>query len=68
LVKNLFNKVVRVCVQVSGEYAMLYYGAKHGAFELKKAVLETFKCMRRAGKAYSFLFLTLLAFYMSLRE
>lgn len=35
--------------QVSGEYAMLYHGAKGGAFDLRDAVLETLVSMRRAG-------------------
>jgi len=35
--------------QVSGEYAMLYHASKNGAFELKKAVLESLECMHRAG-------------------
>ncbi|SPP76285.1 delta-aminolevulinic acid dehydratase [Drosophila guanche] len=35
--------------QVSGEYAMLYYAAKAGAFELRDAVLESMRSFRRAG-------------------
>lgn len=35
--------------QVSGEYAMLYHGAKNGAFELEAALNETILSMRRAG-------------------
>ena len=35
--------------QVSGEYAMLYHGAKNGAFDLKTILLETLTSMRRAG-------------------
>lgn len=35
--------------QVSGEFAMLYHAAKHGALDLKKAVEETMTCFRRAG-------------------
>ncbi|CAG0918853.1 unnamed protein product [Notodromas monacha] len=35
--------------QVSGEYSMLFHGAENGAFDLEDAVMETFKCMRRAG-------------------
>ncbi|CEL93170.1 unnamed protein product [Vitrella brassicaformis CCMP3155] len=35
--------------QVSGEYAMLYFGAQHGAFDLKTAVLETITSIQRAG-------------------
>lgn len=34
---------------VSGEYAMLYHGSQAGAFDLKKAVMETITSMRRAG-------------------
>eukprot|EP00731_Ephydatia_muelleri_P024378 Em0016g649a len=34
---------------VSGEYAMLYHGSTAGAFDLKKAVMETITSMRRAG-------------------
>eukprot|EP00004_Rigifila_ramosa_P017801 TRINITY_DN4377_c0_g1_i1.p2 TRINITY_DN4377_c0_g1~~TRINITY_DN4377_c0_g1_i1.p2 ORF type:complete len:162 (+),score=30.20 TRINITY_DN4377_c0_g1_i1:614-1099(+) len=34
---------------VSGEYAMLYHGAAHGAFDLRTAVLEAMTSMRRAG-------------------
>ena len=45
--------MVCVCVlslvQVSGEYAMLYHGSTAGAFDLKKAVMETITSMRRAG-------------------
>eukprot|EP00731_Ephydatia_muelleri_P036337 Em0238g4a len=36
---------------VSGEYAMLYHGSTAGAFDLKKAVMETITSMRRAGGA-----------------
>ncbi|KAL3870904.1 hypothetical protein ACJMK2_038969 [Sinanodonta woodiana] len=35
--------------QVSGEYAMLYHGAKAGAFDLKTVLLEVLASMRRAG-------------------
>ena len=35
--------------QVSGEYAMLYYGAEAKAFELKDVLMETLTSMRRAG-------------------
>ncbi|ESO98822.1 hypothetical protein LOTGIDRAFT_114080 [Lottia gigantea] len=34
---------------VSGEYAMLYHGAKAGAFKLQDIVLESLQSMRRAG-------------------
>lgn len=29
---------------------MLYHGSQAGAFSLKDGVMETLKCMRRAGK------------------
>lgn len=35
--------------QVSGEYAMLYHGAKAGAFNLNTTLLEVLTSMRRAG-------------------
>lgn len=35
--------------QVSGEYAMLYHGAKAGAFDLKATLMEVLCSMRRAG-------------------
>lgn len=35
--------------QVSGEYAMLYHGAKAGAFDLKTTLMEVLSSMRRAG-------------------
>ncbi|KAL4219157.1 hypothetical protein ACF0H5_021739 [Mactra antiquata] len=35
--------------QVSGEYAMLYHGAKAGAFNLQTTLLEVLSSMRRAG-------------------
>lgn len=35
--------------QVSGEYAMLWHGAKNGAFNLDAIVMETLTSMRRAG-------------------
>ena len=34
---------------VSGEFAMLYHGAKNGAFDLKTAVLEVMSCFKRSG-------------------
>lgn len=36
--------------QVSGEYAMLWHGAKNGAFDLGAIVMESLTSMRRAGK------------------
>ena len=38
--------------QVSGEYAMLYHGAKAGAFDLKTTLTEVLHSMRRAGLLY----------------
>jgi len=35
--------------QVSGEYAILYHGAKAGAVDLKRAVTESLTAIRRAG-------------------
>jgi len=35
--------------QVSGEYAMLYHGAKAGAFKLEATLMEVLTSMRRAG-------------------
>ena len=39
--------------QVSGEYAMLYHGAKAGAFDLRRILIETLTSMRRAGRITS---------------
>jgi len=47
-VKNAV-KVPIACYHVSGEYAMLWHAASAGAFDLKTAVFETLKGMRRAG-------------------
>eukprot|EP01116_Phalansterium_solitarium_P013216 TRINITY_DN3040_c0_g1_i1.p2 TRINITY_DN3040_c0_g1~~TRINITY_DN3040_c0_g1_i1.p2 ORF type:complete len:362 (+),score=108.92 TRINITY_DN3040_c0_g1_i1:77-1087(+) len=47
-VKN-FSTVPLCCYHVSGEYAMLWHAANAGAFELRTAVLETLRGMRRAG-------------------
>ena len=38
-----------VAYQVSGEYAMLYWAAKHGAINLEQAVMESLICLKRAG-------------------
>ena len=35
--------------QVSGEYAMLWHGAKANAFDLRMILVETIHSMRRAG-------------------
>ena len=36
-------------LQVSGEYAMLYHGARAGAFNLEATLMEVLTSMRRAG-------------------
>ena len=41
---------VRIRVQVSGEYAMLWHGSVAGAFDLKTIVMESVTSMRRAGE------------------
>lgn len=47
--KNAHPNVPLFMYQVSGEYAMLYHGAKSGAVDLETAVFETLVSMRRAG-------------------
>eukprot|EP01100_Stratorugosa_tubuloviscum_P013043 TRINITY_DN6381_c1_g1_i1.p1 TRINITY_DN6381_c1_g1~~TRINITY_DN6381_c1_g1_i1.p1 ORF type:complete len:336 (-),score=172.66 TRINITY_DN6381_c1_g1_i1:67-1074(-) len=37
------------CYHVSGEYAMLWFAAQNGSFDLKTAVLEVTNGLRRAG-------------------
>jgi len=51
LVRDAANTVtVPIAIyHVSGEYAMLYHGARAGAFGLKEAVLEAVNGFRRAG-------------------
>ena len=48
-VKQTYPHLPLAIYQVSGEYAMLYHGAKNGAFELRAVLLETLTSMRRAG-------------------
>jgi len=48
-VKNTVPNVPIAVYQVSGEYAMIWHGAKNGAFDLKDIVLETCRSMNRAG-------------------
>lgn len=48
-VKHAHPTVPLCAYQVSGEYAMLWHGAKGGAFELRDGVMETMTCFRRAG-------------------
>jgi len=47
--KDQFPNHPMFIYQVSGEYAMLYHGAKAGAFNLDTMLMETLTCMRRAG-------------------
>eukprot|EP00759_Apiculatamorpha_spiralis_P007325 PhF_6_TR1433/c0_g1_i2/m.2531/K01698/hemB, ALAD; porphobilinogen synthase len=57
---TLYLDVIRLCKEmgqgvpvavyhVSGEYAMLYHGAKAGSIDLKAGVMESMQSMRRAG-------------------
>ncbi|KAG5680312.1 hypothetical protein PVAND_009825 [Polypedilum vanderplanki] len=48
-VKNEFPEYPMFIYQVSGEYTMLVYGAKAGAFDLKTVLTEILVSMRRAG-------------------
>ncbi|XP_065156735.1 delta-aminolevulinic acid dehydratase [Atheta coriaria] len=48
-VKDAFPHHPMFVYQVSGEYAMLYHGAKAGAFDLQVAVMEVLHSCRRAG-------------------
>eukprot|EP01084_Bolivina_argentea_P109193 195154_1 len=48
-VKNNIPNIPIAVYQVSGEYAMIWHGAKNGAFDLKDIVLETCQCFKRAG-------------------
>jgi len=48
-VKDKYASYPLAVYQVSGEYAMLVHGAKSGAFDLKRVVMETLTAMRRAG-------------------
>ncbi|VDI03081.1 porphobilinogen synthase [Mytilus galloprovincialis] len=49
MVKTKYPNHPLAIYQVSGEYAMLYHGAKAGAFNLKTTLLEVLTSMRRAG-------------------
>ena len=61
ILKLLFERIVGITAnvvfpfQVSGEYAMFYYGAKCGAFDLKQAVYEFVESLHRAGLYYAIL-------------
>lgn len=48
-VKDQFANVPVAVYQVSGEYEMIWHGAKNGVFDLKSVLWETFASMRRAG-------------------
>ena len=48
-VKNAHPELPMAIYQVSGEFAMLYHGAKAGALDLRGVMEETITCMRRAG-------------------
>ncbi|XP_031621515.1 delta-aminolevulinic acid dehydratase [Contarinia nasturtii] len=47
--KDMFPNIPLFIYQVSGEYAMLWHGAKNGAFNLNAIVMEALTSMRRAG-------------------
>ncbi|XP_055298823.1 delta-aminolevulinic acid dehydratase [Sitodiplosis mosellana] len=47
--KDMYPHLPLFIYQVSGEYAMLWHGAKNGAFNLNAIVMETLTSMRRAG-------------------
>ena len=48
-VKNNVPNIPIAVYQVSGEYAMIWHGAKNNAFDLKDIVLETCDSFKRAG-------------------
>ncbi|XP_013415816.1 delta-aminolevulinic acid dehydratase-like isoform X1 [Lingula anatina] len=48
-VKDKYPNHPLAIYQVSGEYAMLYWGGQHGSFDLKTVLMETLVGMRRAG-------------------
>ncbi|XP_013405826.1 delta-aminolevulinic acid dehydratase-like [Lingula anatina] len=48
-VKDKYPNHPLAIYQVSGEYAMLYWGGQHGSFDLKNVLMETLVGMRRAG-------------------
>lgn len=47
--KDQFPHIPLFIYQVSGEYAMLYHGAKSGAIDLRAVLMEVLTSMRRAG-------------------
>lgn len=48
-IKQTFPNHPLAVYQVSGEYAMLWHGAKANAFDLRMILIETIHSMRRAG-------------------
>lgn len=48
-IKDKYPEYPLAIYQVSGEYAMIWHGAKAGAFDLNSILLETLTSMRRAG-------------------
>ncbi|KAK2164746.1 hypothetical protein LSH36_59g02010 [Paralvinella palmiformis] len=48
-IKDKYPHYPMAIYQVSGEYAMLWHGAKAGAFDLQHILMETLTSMRRAG-------------------
>ncbi|XP_044015180.1 delta-aminolevulinic acid dehydratase [Aphidius gifuensis] len=48
-IKQIFPQYPMFVYQVSGEYAMLYHGAKNGAVDLDVVLKEILLSMRRAG-------------------
>lgn len=49
-IKDKYPEYPMFVYQVSGEYAMIYNGAKSGAYELKPVLMEILGSLRRAGK------------------
>ncbi|XP_077986313.1 delta-aminolevulinic acid dehydratase-like [Glandiceps talaboti] len=47
--KDKYPTIPLAVYQVSGEFAMIYHGAKAGALDLERAVMESITGMRRAG-------------------
>lgn len=49
-IKDSYPEYPMFVYQVSGEYAMIYNGAKSGAFNLKEVLIEILSSLRRAGQ------------------
>ncbi len=45
--------LMRLCEQVSGEFAMIHAGAQAGVFDLKEMLFETHQSILRAGATVS---------------